>query len=201
MQAKNIYARKRRIKEQNYFPYWRPGERIPVFTCHQQVGWFVNGPAQIRVARLAFSRPNLTNLAFFLNGWPRNFLEVNCIWPFSSLCLFNGWPFFQKVYLVESKIWPFLKQSLAFFAYKLLATLAQITYSSWPDRGGTAHTHTHTGTHTYTHTRARALASAQCLAAGSGARTQMSKSGSLQQDNFDNRNCKFTKYRHRSSDS
>ena len=31
--------------------------------------------------------------------------------------------FFPKVYLVKSKFWPFLKLSLAFFSYKLLATL------------------------------------------------------------------------------
>ena len=34
--------------------------------------------------------------------------------------------FFQKVYLIKSKIWPFLKQSLAFFSYKLLATLVRV---------------------------------------------------------------------------
>ena len=33
--------------------------------------------------------------------------------------------FFPKVYLVKSKIWPFLKQNLAFFIYNLLATLTQ----------------------------------------------------------------------------
>ena len=33
--------------------------------------------------------------------------------------------FSQKVSLVKSKIWPFLKQSLAFFSYKLLATLTR----------------------------------------------------------------------------
>ena len=43
--------------------------------------------------------------------------------PFLSLGLFNGWPFFLNVFLVKSKIWPFLKQFLAFFSYKLLASL------------------------------------------------------------------------------
>ena len=33
-------------------------------------GWWV---FSIRIARLAFSRPNMANLAFFLNVWPRNF--------------------------------------------------------------------------------------------------------------------------------
>ena len=42
---------------------------------------------------------------------------------FSNLRLFSVWPFFPKVCLVKSKIWPFLQQSLAFFSYKLLATL------------------------------------------------------------------------------
>ena len=43
---------------------------------------------------------------------------------FSSSGLFSVWPFFPKVInLVKSKIWPFLKQSLAFFSCNLLATL------------------------------------------------------------------------------
>ena len=34
--------------------------------------------------------------------------------------------FFPTVYLVKSKIWPFLKQCLAFFSHKLLATLDSV---------------------------------------------------------------------------
>ena len=49
---------------------------------------------------------------------------------FLSLGLFNGRPLFPKVYLVKSKIWPFLKQSLAFFSYKLLATLPSLSLFS-----------------------------------------------------------------------
>ena len=45
---------------------------------------------------LAFSTPNLTNLAFFLNGWPRNFWKIYLVVGLflNSLGLFNGWPFF-----------------------------------------------------------------------------------------------------------
>ena len=64
---------------------------------------------------LAFSRPSLTKLASKFIKW----LAV-----FSSLGLFSVWPFFQKVYLLKSKIWPF-KRSLAFLSYKLLATLVK----------------------------------------------------------------------------
>ena len=62
----------------------------------------------------AFSRPQETNLAFFLN------------WLASKFDNFlSGLPFFKpiEVYIVNSKIFPFLKQRLAFFSWKLLATL------------------------------------------------------------------------------
>ena len=41
---------------------------------------------------------------------------------------------FSKAYLVKSKIWQFLKQSLAFFSYNLLANLslsAALRLSMW----------------------------------------------------------------------
>ena len=89
-----------------------------------------------RVAGLAFSRPKLTNLAnlAFFSLLPSEFFEN----------LLSSWPFFQVyAYLVFdlfskslfSKI-----QTLAFFSYKLLATL---TYT---------HCDTHTHTHIHTHT-------------------------------------------------
>ena len=89
-------------------------------------------PYKRRVARLAFLSPNMANLAFFLNVWPRNFWDVLSSWPFFQVQAYLG--LFSKSLFNKFKIWPILRQIVAFFSYKPLATLYKRPY---------AQTHTH----------------------------------------------------------
>ena len=77
-------------------------------------------PSYSRVARLALSRPKITNWSLFLNR-----LAPKC-WEFIKY----SWPvyffMFIEVYIVMSRIFPFSKQSLAYFDCKHLAILINI---------------------------------------------------------------------------
>ena len=73
---------------------------------------------KIRVARLAFSRPKNKKIGLFIKSVGLEIFEN----------LLSSWPIFKsiEVYIVKSKNFPFLKQSLAFLSYKLMATLDKI---------------------------------------------------------------------------
>ena len=58
----------------------------------------------------------MRNLAYFVLIGLEFFLNLLSIWPFLKSI---------EVYIVKSKHFPVLKQSLAFFNYKHLATLAE----------------------------------------------------------------------------
>ena len=89
----------------------RPPTEKPQSLCSQgcQVGLYE--------ANLDKFGPFLKHLASELL---RIYLVVGLFFQVQA-CLELG--LFPKVYLVKSKIWPFLKQSLAFFSHNLLATL------------------------------------------------------------------------------
>ena len=65
-------------------------------------GWLRRGVRESRVARLAFSRPNLTNLAYLSDVWPRNFWEfIKYSWPFVQVYAYLVFGLFFKSLFIK----------------------------------------------------------------------------------------------------